>query len=100
MDPGRSRANETAPTCDLAVSSPNVRKRLGLLAFLISGAALAAPTTTTTPPAGAQTSGTTVKAAAEKTIDAKPIAKPGKKGPSTAQGGGASGLKGAGGRPT
>lgn len=80
-----------------------MRARLGLLAsFVVSvaGPALAAPTTTTTPPSGAQTSGTTVKAAAERTIDAKPSAKPGKRGASTAQGGGASGLKGAGGRPT
>ena len=79
-----------------------MRARLGLLAFLISGAAVAAPTAPTTPPAGAQTSGTTVKAAGEKTLDIKAAPKPGNKkgGPSTAQGGAASGLKGAGGRPT
>jgi hypothetical protein len=77
-----------------------LRARLGLLAFLVAGSAFAAPPATTTPPAGAQTSGTTVKAAGEKTLDIKAAAKPGKKGPSTAQGGAASGLKGSGGRPT
>lgn len=82
------------------------RPRVALLICL--GAALLAPasahaapdkggTTTvdTTPTAPAPTGGPSVRAAAERTIDAKPAGKPGKRAP----GAGASSLQGPGGRP-